>query len=107
MAFAALDPFSPLGAVLLAPAARLDRLAIDAAGRRGRPTPCCHAHLLTQGPHDSSPSAVALPSLEVVVHGLPGREVPRQHPPGAAGPVEVEEGIDYLTQVGLARSTVL
>src|SRR5262249_56856997 len=36
--------------------------------------------------------------VEVVGDGLPGREVMRQHPPGAAASGQVEDGVDDLPQ---------
>src|SRR5438132_8766113 len=107
MAFAALDQFAAIGAVLLAGAARLDRLAIDAARRWGGFAPRCHSHLLAQHLDDPGPSVVVPPAFEGVIDCSPRREVPRQHPPRTAGTVKVEDSIDYLAQVRLAWPTVL
>src|SRR5271157_5573043 len=107
MAFTTLDQFATVEAVLLAGSASFDRLTVDAASRRGRVVPCRYAHLLAQGGQNLDPDAVALPRLEVVVHGSPTWEIPRQHPPGATGPIEVEDSIDHLAHVGLARPTLL
>ena len=107
MAFASLDEFAPVEAVLFAGTAGFDRLTVDATCRRGRFAPFRHPHLLPQGTLDTGPDAVAFPALEVVVNGSPGRKVPRQHPPRAAGAVEVEDGISHLAQVRFTRPTVL
>jgi hypothetical protein len=48
------------------------------------------------------PSAVVAPASEVAIHGLPRREVRRQHAPGAAGPQHIQNGLDHSPQVGLA-----
>src|SRR5436305_14966015 len=107
MAFAALDPFAPVGAVLLAGTAGLDRLTVDAARRRGGLATRRQAHPLPQCLDDLGPSAVIPPGLEVVIHRSPRREVPRQHPPRATGTVEREDGIDHLAHIRLARPAVL
>jgi len=49
------------------------------------------------------PSAVVAPTSEVAIHGLPRREVRRQHAPRAAGSQDVQDGLDHSPQVGLAR----
>src|SRR5947208_13821569 len=107
MAFAALDQFATIGAVLLAGAAHLDRLTVDAAGRWGGLAPRRNPHLLAQRLDDPGPSAVDPPALEIVVNSSPRRKVPRQHSPRAPGTVEVEDGIDQLAHVRLARPTIL
>ena len=99
----------PLGAVIAVRAAdlgRLDRLAVDAAGRRGRLAPGPPADLRAQGVVDRPPGAIARPSGEIVVDGPPGREVAREGPPRAAVPVAVEDRVDHLAEVGLAGPAV-
>jgi hypothetical protein len=48
--------------------------------------------------------AVQAPPAEVVVHSLPGRVLPREHPPGAAAPQEVEHGVGDVPGRPLRRS---
>jgi hypothetical protein len=37
-----------------------------------------------------------LPPVEIVVDGLPGREIMREKPPSHPGAQEIEDGIDQL-----------
>ena len=48
---------------------------------------------LAQGGVDPFPGAVLTPSPEVMVDGLPRREVVRKQAPLAAAPREVEDGV--------------
>ena len=57
----------------------------------------------TEGVEDLLPRAVPVPLLEVVVDGLPGREVVRQGPPGTPFAGMIEQSVDDLAQLGLAR----
>jgi hypothetical protein len=49
------------------------------------------------------PGAVYAPGSEVVVNGLPGREVPRKQAPDAATLEDIEDGIENLTSVVYLR----
>lgn len=51
------------------------------------------------------PGAVDAPSSEVVVNGLPGREVPRKQAPSAATLEDIEDGVENLTGVVDLRAT--
>src|SRR3712207_9496553 len=50
-------------------------------------------HALAQGGVHPLPGAVQAPGAEVMVDGIPRREVVRQQPPGAAAAVDVEDGV--------------
>src|SRR5215207_7668304 len=103
MAFATVNLLAAVRATLLAALGRLDRLAVDGGNVGRRRTPGLSADLLPQGVEQTLPGAIAGPPLEVVVDGLPRREVVRQRPPGSALACMVEQGIDDFAQVGLAR----
>lgn len=51
---------------------------------------------------DAGPDAFTLPPAEIVVDGLPGREVVRQEPPSAAGAQQVEDRFHNLALVSFA-----
>jgi hypothetical protein len=48
---------------------------------------------------DLLPQPLLPPAAEVVVDGLPGRQVVGQQPPGTAGPQPVGHGVDQLAAV--------
>jgi hypothetical protein len=93
----ALAPGEPLRPIVaaLGPArpAGLDRLAVDHR-RAGVPgAPFTSPDLGPERVVRSTQPAVQAPPAEVVVHGLPGWVLPREHPPGTAAPQEVEHGV--------------
>ena len=53
---------------------------------------------LAQGSAHPLPGAIQAPEAEVVVDGLPKREVVGQESPGAAAFDDVEDGVEYLAQ---------
>src|SRR5262249_49463508 len=57
----------------------------------------------TEDLEDPVPGAIALPGIEVVVGGPPRGEVMGQGPPGAALVGDVEDAVEDLAHVGLAR----
>ena len=99
MPLAARDLLGPVVAVRPAHRGRLDRLAVDDR-HAGRWLPAGgDTHLLTQFLEQLFPGPVPLPPLRVVVDRLPGGEVMRQTPPGAALAIAIEQGVDDLTDV--------
>src|SRR5262249_7748998 len=74
------------------------RLTVDDPGTGGRLPPGQAPDLGPQGGVDLLPDPVVPPGVEVRGNGLPGREVVRQHPPGAAAPGQVQGGVDDLPQ---------
>ena len=68
--------------------------------------PLAEAHLPVEGQQELLPDATLLHSSEVIIDGLPWRKMRRQHPPLAAGLVDIHDGIDDLALGVLAhRST--
>src|SRR4030095_8614597 len=51
------------------------------------------------------PDACSAPGPEIMVDGLAGWKVFREHPPLTPAPQAVENGIDHLAHVGRARAT--
>src|SRR5262245_57428923 len=103
MPLAAAHLLAAVGADLLTAVGGLDRLAVD-AGDAGRGRAAGRlAEADAEDVDDPIPGAVALPGVEVVVDGPPRGEVVGQCPPGAALVGEVEDGVDDLADVGLAR----
>ncbi len=69
---------------------------------RGYPRP--HAQLVV----DPLPGAVEAPGSEVVVDGLPRREIAGQEPPGTTAFENVEDGIEDLAgAVGFRSSSLV
>src|ERR1043166_6718221 len=104
MAFAAADLLAAIGADLFAAAGWLDRLAVDTSDARVGVAALALADPPAQGGKEAVPGAVAFPGLEVVVDGLPRREVMRQGTPGTALAGQVEEGVDHLPHRGFPGS---
>src|SRR5262249_35600462 len=78
-------------------------LAIDAAGGAGGVGLLRSADLLAQEVMDGVQRAVVPPLVEVPPDRTLGREVPGEVAPLAAGPQDVEDGIDDIPEVGLSR----
>ncbi len=87
---------SVVASLFPAHAGRLDRLAVDYARAGLRVSSEVNPHPLAQRPVHPFPGAVEAPSSEVVVDGLPRREVVGQKPPGAAAFDDVEDGVKDL-----------
>ncbi len=99
--------FPPVPPVRPAPVGRLDRLAVDPQGSRGRRGTGLDPDFLPQAGVDLLPGPVQPPGPEQAVDGLPGREVVREHPPRPAGPEVVEDGIDHLPPIDDDRVAAL
>src|SRR3954447_4271273 len=83
----------------------LDGLAVDDAGRGGFLLALDGAEVDPQGVVDLLEEPLVPPGVEVVADQAPGREVVRQHPPGAATFGQVEQGVDHFAAgVGAAAS---
>jgi hypothetical protein len=83
---------------------RANGLAVEHGGAGRRLATGSFTILEKQRMVDAGPDAFALPAAKVVVDRLPRRKVMRQEPPGASGAQQVEDGIDDLALVGLARA---
>src|ERR1700730_15289727 len=82
----------------------LNALGVNAGGA-GRFLPRGFAtDLAAQGVEDLLPDDVVLPGDEVVPGGALGQQVVRQVVPLHAGPRLVEQRVDHLTQIDLARA---
>ncbi len=93
---------------LLAPLFRgFDRLAVQDSGTWLRFSTCLHSQFCAQRVVDALPHASSSPLCEVPVDYLPGRQVSRQHPPGAPTPQQVEYGIGYLSKFVLAFASCM
>jgi hypothetical protein len=97
--------FPGVVAPLAADLGRLDALAVDDRGARLRIPAGPPPHGLAQRRVDPLPSAVEGPDVEVIADAVVIGEVLRQQPPLAAGPRQVQDGVDHLPQVQLARAT--
>src|SRR5580698_1863876 len=104
MPLASLDLLAPVLAHRATDLTALDGLAVDAGGTRRLLATGFLADAAAQRIQDGLPGAVFLPAFEVLVGGSGGAEVVRQIVPLAASAVLVEQGIDDLAQVDLARS---
>jgi hypothetical protein len=97
-----LASFDLLGTVVSSPFSahpgRFDRLAIHHASARLGISAHTHPHSFAQGSVHPLEGALEPPSPEVVVDGLPGREVVGQQSPGAAALQDVEDGVEDLAQ---------
>src|SRR5262249_49966201 len=76
---------------------------VDAGGGAWRVGLLGRADLAAQRVVDLVEGAVVPPLVEVTPDGALGREVPGKEAPLAAGAQDVEDGIDHVPQVGLAR----
>src|SRR5262249_8322827 len=79
-------------------------LAIDAGGGAGGVGLLRSADLLAQEVMDGVQRAVVPPLVEVPPDRTLGREVPGEVAPLAAGPQDVEDGIDDIPEGGPSRS---
>ena len=104
MALATPDLLAPVGADLLPTASGLDRLAVDATDAGRERSAGGLAEPDSKEVEDTVPGAIALPGVEVVIDGPPRGEIVGQRPPGAALVGDVEESVEDLAHVGLARS---
>jgi|SRR5438874_8162618 len=98
VALAAVDPFGAVVATNAADAGRPDGLAVDNACTRLRIAADGRAELLAQHGVEVLPGAIQTPQAEIVIGSLPGCELVRQQPPGAATPNDVEDGVQNLAQ---------
>ena len=98
VALAAIDAFRAVVATDAADASRTNRLAVDDACTRLGVAPDIRAELLAQDCVEVLPGAVQTPQAEIVIGGLPGRELVREQPPSAATPNNVEDGVQDLAE---------
>src|SRR6266540_1775315 len=75
----------------------LHRLAVHDSSTRTALPPVQYSQLGTEGVVEGLPHSAAAPHPEILVDCLPGRQVVRQHTPGATGSEQVEYGVGYLT----------
>jgi hypothetical protein len=99
VALSSFDLLGPVVTTLVPTHSRgLERLAIH-YGRAGlRVSVEADSHTLAQGSMHPLPGAVQTPEAEVVVDGLPRRELVGQQSPGAATLQDVEDGVEDLAQ---------
>ena len=102
VAFAAVHVLGVVPAALLSARGRIDRLAVHARRGAGRLRFLRRADFATEKVVDRIERAVASPLVEVTPDGAFGREVLGQVTPLTAGAEKVENGVDDLSQVGLA-----
>lgn len=84
---------------------RLDSLAIDSQGFRGRWCPRVDANLFSKACVNLLPSAIEPPVAELSVDGLPGWEIVWHQPPSSTGSQMVEDGIDHVSEFDGDRPT--
>src|ERR1019366_8342351 len=83
-------------AALAALVRHLDALTVHDASTRLRILPRVLAHRPPQQVMDALPGTVQPPAPEVAVHGLPGRQVMRQHPLRTTRPQHVPDRVADL-----------
>src|SRR5271157_6670197 len=103
MAFPAIDVLGVVPAPLLAARGGVARLAVDARRGPGRVGLLLRADLAAEQVVDRFERAVVSPLVEVSPDGALGGEILGEVTPLAAGPEDVEDGIDDVAQIGLAR----
>src|SRR5512135_3926851 len=103
MTLPAVDVLGVVAAPLLAPGGRVERSAVDARRRAGVVGLLPRANLAAEPVMDPAQGAVPTPPVEVAPDGAPGREVGRPVSPLAAGPEDVEDGVEDIPHVRLAR----
>ncbi len=79
-------------------------LGVDQPGRGLRVAAFLHAQLPADHRQDLLGDLGLFPLVEVPVHGLPGREIRRQRPPGAPGADHVEDRVDHRAARVLLRA---
>jgi len=104
VAFAAVDAFGTIVAGDTADASGSNRLAIGDRSTWLRVAADANAELLTEDSVEMLPRAVHTPQTEIVIGGLPGWELVREQPPGAAAPHDVEDGIQDFADWVQSRS---
>src|SRR5689334_2083281 len=80
-------------------------LAIDDRGTRLGVASGLGAHFCNQDFIDVFPQSLTFPAPKVAIHGLPGWQIGRQHSPLAASTHHVQNGIQDLPHLPLARSS--
>src|SRR5208337_2760429 len=103
MAFPTVDVLGVIPAPLLAARGGVDRLAVDARRGPGRVGLLSRADLAAKKVVDGFEGAVVSPLVEVPPDGALGRKILGEVTPLAAGAEDVEDGIDDVAQIGLAR----
>ena len=104
MPLAPFDLLAPIIPALGAPdLRRLDRLAIDARGPRGRLAPRGHAGAFTQSLYYLGPSPVVAPLRTIVLDRALGQHIMRQHVPLTPAPVQIKKRVEDFSHVDLTR----
>ena len=103
MPLAAIDALGAVVAADTADARGADRLAVDDARTGLRLAPDHGSELATQDRVQKCPGAIEPPQPEVVIGGLPGWELVREQPPGAATPNDIEDRVQDLADGMEAR----
>src|ERR1019366_7829938 len=104
MAFPPIDVLGVVSPALLTASRGIHGLAIYAGGGARGVRLLLSADPLARQVVDGSQGAVVPPLIEVPPHSRLGREVLGEVTPLAAGTQDVEDGIDYVAQAGLAWS---
>src|ERR1019366_1480978 len=104
MAFPPIDVLGVVSPALLTASRGIHGLAIYAGGGARGVRLLLSADPLAEQVVDGVQGAVVPPLIEVPPHSRLGREVLGEVTPLAAGTQDVEDGIDYVAQVGLAWS---
>src|SRR5436309_15672460 len=104
MTFASFELLATIVAAGSARMGRLDGLTIENRRRGQRLTSGRHPDALAQTAVDLLPDARPTPLPEVIIDGLPFRQIMRQHTPGAATAQYIQHGIDNGTHILTTRS---
>jgi hypothetical protein len=102
---AALHLLAAVEAAQAADSRRFDRLAVNAASAGLWIAPQLDAQPLAQNGVQPLPRPIQTPLPEIVVHGLPSRQILRKEAPGAAGAQHVEDGVEDGAQTVPTRAT--
>ncbi len=91
--------FAGIVATFKSSLARFDALAIQSSCRRVFMATGTLSHLSTKRVMQSLPGAIITPVSKVGLHTLPGRILPRQHPPLATGYQQIHDRIDHRSHL--------
>src|SRR5215813_1546288 len=103
VALTAVDRFGRIVTTWSAALGRLGRLTVDDPCRRARFAARRLACLQQQLKIDRLKQAVVPPIVEIALYGRERRKVLWQHPPLTAGPHNIQNRVQYGSQLGLAR----
>ncbi len=85
----------------------LDRLVVNADGTGSLFTSLRFPHLRAQDVYDLRQRAIVSLLREVFVSRTLGHKIVRQHLPLTTGAIDVQHGIDHLSQIDLSRSATM